>query len=368
MAETEKNAASGHGKDSLGLKEILNSWDGADLDQKIEYTYKLYAFAAFFGEAGNESDEEDAAFRKSFKNMVDGKASEAIIDCLFGDKGGAALDIFETRWRYTDDPTNPVMLSLFDLINTACNIVRSEEKVTVIGKERDRLDRMEALAKRLAGSPVRFVGNVIALLLAAAGIWALWTVPQITALLTAYGFVVIIVFALLVFLLVWFLTSFKAAASSIGALAILSLLFISNIPEEELLVLMMPVSKGLISLVTALVFLPLWVISFRKNLRALVHIRTRASDRADFDYDLENAKMSVALMLSRVEACSARMRTRDEYLMAALRKATSTKGGETGQQVSDDGVVAFWETVLDAIRTYYRYIDAEISRIAKKVY
>lgn len=211
---------------------------------------------------------------------------------------------------------------------------------------------MVGSAGRLSGSPVGLLGNLVFILLAAAGLWVLWTDPRVYAWLTTYSMVVILVFVLLLCLFIWAARSFTAASCTFGALAIISLGLFINF-SELVLAMMIPVSRILASLFVAALVVFFWISSFLNNLYALTHTKERDLERTLFYLEQTQTKDHVKAMLSRVEEFS---KVKDKRLLEVLR--------ETFDSPPPFHII---KDIVETSGKYYQYAGSTIDRITKKV-
>lgn len=345
---------------NLADSEFLSNfnWNAASLNAKALYVKKFYES---MDDTAAASDELSSTLMLGKRLYIVPRAEEVIKTCVSKKKYNTALDVLEIYWKHATGETDLVALWNFNYINNmGGNFVREKDQIKIIGWLGERIKLMERQAGRLCGSPVRLLGNLIFIILLAAGLWVLWTDPQIYAWLAdSNSLLVLAAVAFLFCLLVWAATSFRVASCVFGAFAIISLGLIVNIPEEELLAATVPASKAAVSLAAAVLVLLFWAGSFLNNLYATTHIGRKASDRAILELDLMTAKDHIAEMLSHVETCDRHIKDRDESYQLMLDDAR--------RKDIEGSLSNLLQKGLFRAESYYRYADSMIDEIAKKL-
>lgn len=299
-------------------------------------------------------------FISALDKIVDDFYVEDILSFINRKDYDGALSTIERNWTSSKDPADVRSLVRFGQVAYMGKCIDEYGHVLRLGGElKKRIGAMEALAGRLTGSFRGLVGNVIFILLAAAGLLALWTDPGIYAWLADYGIAVIFACVLFFCLLIWLSRGFRTAACTLGALAIISMGIIVNVPEETLLTFAAPAARIFATLAAAVIIFVFWLSSLRDNFYAVTHTREREADRAALHEEQKEAKHHIDVLLSQTEACKNLFYGRDKNLLDKLYGMNSKIDRETFNRVLDDAITI--------ARAYCKYANSEIDRVVNKV-
>lgn len=299
-------------------------------------------------------------FISALDKIVDDLYVEDILSFINRKDYDGALSTIERNWKSSKDPADVRSLVRFGLVAYQGKCIDEYGHVLRLGGEmKRRIWAMETLANRLTGSFKGLVGNVIFILLAAAGLLALWTNPQASAWLADYGLALILASALFFCLLIWLSRGFRTAACALGAFAIISLGIIVNVPEETLLAFAAPAARVFASLAAAVIIFVFWLSSLRDNFYAVTHTREREADRAALHEEQKEAEHYIDVLLSQTETCRKLFYGRDKNLLDKLYGMNSKIDRKTCDGVLDEAI--------KIARTYYGYANSEIDRVVNKV-
>ena len=276
----------------------------------------------------------------------------------------SAMDHLELYWEFFKDIASSVLaLAQFLSLNNDCHLVQTNGQVKIIGRLGKQIESMEKQADRLSGSPVGFLGNLFFILLAAAALWFLWIDPRFSAWSSTFIVGIGIVLVFLLIILIWVKTGdFEWAAWAFGACVIFSLWAVTTFSEDQVIAGMILISKFLISLFVAVLFVPRGFKSFLKNLYAMTHIWKRASARDAFYREQADAKHHIEAMLSRMDEFDKLVKEEDEFMLTVLREMIKKE-----PQPDNAKLLGYIKSGSAFAKAYYKYADSAIVKIAKLV-